>query len=142
MNAAPDSIRTLVDRFDATAFDARKRTLRLRLVVGGEGEWDVLVKDGAAAIAAAGGRADAVLRADAASWRRIAADLRNGIDEFRSGRLSVRENLHAGVGFLAATSGATEEGRLRFRSVKTASARLSIIEAGTGEPVVRVAVAV
>jgi pimeloyl-ACP methyl ester carboxylesterase len=138
MNAAPEFVRTLVDRFDATAFDARKRVLRLRLVVGGEGEWDVLIEDGAATIVAAGGRPDAVLRADTASWQRIAADLRNGIDEFRSGRLSVRENLHAGVGFLAATSGATQEGRLRFRSVKTTSVRLSIIEAGMGAPVVAV----
>src|SRR5207253_6176404 len=67
VSAAPDSIRTLVERFDATAFDARKRTLRLRLVVGGKGEWDVLIEDGAATIVAASGHPDAVLRADAAS---------------------------------------------------------------------------
>jgi pimeloyl-ACP methyl ester carboxylesterase len=48
----------------------------------------------------------------------------------------VRHNLHVGVGFLAATSGATEPGRLRFRTVATAGPRLSIMEAGTGPPVV------
>ena len=30
------------------------------------------------------------------------------MDAYRSGRLTVRRNLHVGVGFLAATSGATE----------------------------------
>jgi len=138
MNAAPEFIRTLVDRFDPTAFDARKRTLRLRLAVGGEGEWDVLIEDDAATIVAASGRPDAALRADAASWRAIAGDVRSGMREFRSGRLSVRHNLHAGIGFLVATSGAREDGRLRFRSIKTAKARLSIMEAGTGAPVVAI----
>jgi pimeloyl-ACP methyl ester carboxylesterase len=56
------------------------------------------------------------------------------MNAYRSGRLSVRRNLHVGVGFLAATSGATEPGRLRFRSVATSGARLSIVEAGTGPP--------
>ena len=51
---------------------------------------------------------DAVLSADAETWQQIAADVRSGMDAYRSGRLSVRRNLHVGVGFLAATSGATE----------------------------------
>ncbi|TMK68998.1 MAG: alpha/beta fold hydrolase, partial [Actinobacteria bacterium] len=55
---------------------------------------------------------------------------------FRARRLKVRRNLHLGIGFLAATSGMTEPGRLRFDSVRTRKARLSILSAGTGEPLV------
>ena len=38
---------------------------------------------------------------------------------FRRGKLRIRGSLHVGVGFLAATSGATEESRLTFESVRT-----------------------
>ena len=138
MNPAPDCLHTLVDRFDASAFDARKPRVRVRLVVDGKGEWDALIENETATLAGASGGADAVLRGTAPTWRRIAEDIRRGMDEFRAGRLSVRENLHVGVGFLAATSGAREEGRLRFRSVETASVRLSIIEAGVGPTVLAV----
>jgi pimeloyl-ACP methyl ester carboxylesterase len=78
---------------------------------------------------------DALLIADQGTWRRIATDLRGGMDAFSRGRLRVRKNLHLGVGFLAATSGITEPGRLRFETVRTRSGRLSILEAGTGPPV-------
>ena len=57
---------------------------------------------------------------------------------YQSGRLSVRRNLHVGVGFLAATSGATFPGRLRFRTIATRGSRLSIMEAGTGPPALAV----
>ena len=119
-----------------SVFDARARRTRIRLAVSDRGVWDAVVADGAASIAAPDGRPDAVLTAEADTWRQIAADLRGGMDSFRAGRLSVRRNLHVGVGFLAATSGATEPGRLRFRTVATSGARLSIMEAGLGPPVV------
>jgi pimeloyl-ACP methyl ester carboxylesterase len=134
MSTTPVSIRTLVGRYDTTVFDARQRQTRIRLVVGERDAWDVVVADGVATIAAPNARPDAVLTADAGTWRRIAADLGSGMSAYQSGRLSVRRNLHAGVGFLAATSGATEPGRLRFRSIATSGARLSIMEAGTGPP--------
>jgi pimeloyl-ACP methyl ester carboxylesterase len=133
--AAPSSIQTLVGRFDASVFDARKTRTRIRLGVGEENAWDAIVTDGAATVAAADGRPDAVLTADAETWRQIALDLSEGMGAFRSGRLSVRRNLHVGVGFLAATSGATEPGRLRFRTIATRAGRLSIMEAGTGPPI-------
>jgi pimeloyl-ACP methyl ester carboxylesterase len=136
MPAAPSFIQTLVGRFDASIFDARRRRTRIRLAVSDEHAWDAVVTDGVATIAAVDGRPDAVLTADADTWREIGVDLRGGMDAYRSGRLSVRRNLHVGVGFLAATSGATEPGRLRFRTVATPSARLSIMEAGIGPPVV------
>lgn len=134
--AAPSFIQALVGRFDPSVFDARRFRTRIRLVVSDDTAWDIVVADGSLSIAPPDGRPDAVLTADAETWRQIAVDLRSGMDSFRSGRLSIRRNLHVGVGFLAATSGATESGRLRFRTVATSGARLSIMEAGIGPPVV------
>ena len=74
-----------------------------------------------------------MLSADEATWDAIAADVRGGMDAFRQRRLTVRQNLHLGVGFLAATSGITEPGRLRFHSVQTRRERISVLEAGQGE---------
>ncbi len=136
MLPAPNPIRTLVGRYDSAVFDARRRHTRIRLVVLGDDAWDVVVANGAATIAPTNAQADALLTADAETWRQIAADLRGGMEAYQSGRLSVRYNLHVGVGFLAATSGATEPGRLRFRTIATARARLSILEAGAGPAVV------
>lgn len=134
MLAAPSFIQTLVGRFDPSIFDARRRRTWIRLAVSDGNASDVVVADGAATIAPADARPDAVLTADADTWRQIAADLRGGMDASQSGRLSVRRNLHVGVGFLAATSGATAPGRLRFRTIATSGARLSIMEAGIGTP--------
>jgi pimeloyl-ACP methyl ester carboxylesterase len=135
MPAAPSFIQTLVGRFDPSVFDARRRRTWIRLAVSDENAWDVVVADGAATIASADASPDAVLTADVDTWRQIAADLRGGMGASQSGRLSVRRNLHVGVGFLAATSGATAPGRLRFRTIATSGTRLSIMEAGIGPPV-------
>jgi pimeloyl-ACP methyl ester carboxylesterase len=133
----PDSLRTLVDRFDPGVFDAPSGRARLRLVVGAEGEWDVLAGADRIHVAAAERESapDATLSADHETWERIASDLRGGMDAYRAGRLSVRHNLHLGVGFLAATSGAIGPGRLRFQRVRTVSGDLSVITAGTGEAI-------
>jgi pimeloyl-ACP methyl ester carboxylesterase len=137
MIALPESLRRLVDRFDSTAFDAPAGGARIRLLVDDEGEWDALVGAGGAEIASVKGGAapDAILRADAATWDRIAGDVRAGMDAYRAGRLVVRRNLHVGVGFLASTSGATGPGRLRFQRIETASGEISVLTAGAGEPV-------
>ncbi len=84
------------------------------------------------------GDADATLIADERTWERIASDVRGGMDAFRARRLTVRRDLHLGVGFLAATSGMTDTGRLRFRTVKTPDHRISLLEAGTGPPVIAI----
>jgi pimeloyl-ACP methyl ester carboxylesterase len=138
-SAVPRPIATLVDRFDADVFDAgvsgaRRSGVRIRLAVGREDAWDVTVADGKARVARAERRPDAFLGADAKTWAEIAADARSGLDAFGSGRLSVRRNLHVGIGFLAATNGDTRPGRLRFQTVATPGARLSLMEAGTGPP--------
>jgi pimeloyl-ACP methyl ester carboxylesterase len=137
MPAPPSCISSLVERYEADVFDPGRRT-RVRLAVKDNEAWDVLLADGAAAIAPPGARPDAVLTADAQAWQEIAEDVRAGMAAYRSGRLSVRRNLHVGVGFLAATSGATGPGQLRFRTIATRGARLSVMDAGTGPPVLAV----
>ena len=137
MTESPRSIQALVGRFDPSVFDAPgKRTTRIRLVVADRDARDVVVADGSATVATAEGAPDAVLRADPETWRRLADDYRGGMNAFQLGRLSIRRNLHVGVGFLAATSGSTEPGRLRFYTVPTTRARISIMEAGAGPSVV------
>jgi pimeloyl-ACP methyl ester carboxylesterase len=80
-----------------------------------------------------GAEPDAVLSADPATWGRIAADLRGGMEAFRAGRLRIRGNLHVGVGFLAATSGSDEPGRLEFETLRTREfGAISVLSAGTG----------
>ena len=135
---APDSLRDLVARFDKSAFYAPGGKARVRLEVTGAGSWDALVADGRARLVSASTREepDALLTADEATWRRMASDLRGGLEAFRSRRLSVRRNLHLGVGFLAATSGAREDERLRFRCRRTELGDVSTVEAGKGDPVV------
>jgi pimeloyl-ACP methyl ester carboxylesterase len=133
----PESLRTLVDRFDGRVFDAPRGRARIRLEVAEGGSWDCIASAAGAAIAPAGAGAapDARLRADGATWDRIAADLRGGMEAYRAGRLVVRHNLHLGVAFLAATSGATGPGRLEFQRIQTASGDVSILAAGIGDPV-------
>jgi pimeloyl-ACP methyl ester carboxylesterase len=74
--------------------------------------------------------------ADAETWAEIARDVRGGMQAFRAGRLRVRKNLHLGVGFLAATSGVTDPARLRFETLRTKKASISVLGAGAGEPVI------
>jgi len=137
MASLPESLRTLVDRFDRTAFDAPEGRARVRLAVVDDAQWDVLVGN-AARVSPADARlvADATLTADRRTWDQMASDLRGGMDAYRAGRLIIRRNLHIGVGFLAATSGATGSQRLRFQHVDTPSGTLSILSAGAGEPVI------
>jgi pimeloyl-ACP methyl ester carboxylesterase len=73
-----------------------------------------------------------VITADSATWEAVADDVRGGMRAFQRGRLRMRGSLHLGVGFLAATSGTDEPGRLRFESLRTRSGRISILSAGTG----------
>ena len=100
------------------------------------GRHDVVIEDGAARVERARGNADAVLSADAETWREIAEDVRSGMAAFREGRLRIRHDLHLGVGFLAATALPQGDWRLRIRGIKTAAGTLSTIDAGAGAPVV------
>jgi pimeloyl-ACP methyl ester carboxylesterase len=134
---APDALEVLVERYDPDVIDVPGGAARIRLGVTPEGEWDALIRGRKLRLrpASASVEPDALLSADRASWRRIAADVRGGMDAYRRGRLEVRKNLHLGVGFLAATSGITEPGRLRFDAVKTKAGTISTLSAGQGDPV-------
>ena len=134
----PRALQVLVGRYDGAAFEPQGGRARVRLAVAEGDAWDALVEHGAARLARAGGGADATLTADPRTWAAIADDVRGGMRAFRSGRLTVRRNLHVGVGFLAATSGVSGPGRLRFRTVVTRHARLSTLEAGIGPPVLAI----
>src|SRR5436309_3521726 len=104
--SAPAPFLTLIERYDATAFTPARRA-RVRLQVADGHAWDAELEGGSARLVAAAGEADAVLGADERTWRAVADDIRGGMAAYGSGRLSVRRNLHLGVGFLAATSGLT-----------------------------------
>ncbi|HZR83583.1 MAG TPA: alpha/beta fold hydrolase [Candidatus Binatia bacterium] len=132
----------LIARFDPTVLDGSDERARIRLDVPGVGTWDACLGGGRARLERADERArpDATITADADIWRRVAADVRGGMDAYRAGRLLVRHNLHLGVAFLAATSGMDGPERLRFERIETASGILSILSAGapSAEPVVLV----
>ncbi len=137
-SAPPESLLELVARFDPHAFELGRRNARIRVVRAGEDAYDVLL-DGKPPrlVSATRNRPDALLRADPETWSSIAGDLRGGMAAFQRGRLTIRYDLHLGVGFLAATAAAGEHG-LRFREVKTEIGPLSISEAGAGAPVLMI----
>ncbi len=136
MTSPPNSLQTLIRRYDQATFEPHGGEARVRLAVGGGDAWDAVLEQGSARLVPAKGQADATITAEAQAWRTIAKDVRGGLEAYRSGRLTVRRNLHLGVGFLAATSGRSSPGRLRFRMVATRGARLSTLEAGSGPTVV------
>ncbi len=140
MPVPPDVLTTLCERFDATAFDAPAGRARLRLVVEGAGDWDFVVDGSARGLEPAEERLrpDARLLADRDTWSRIARDLRGGMNAFRRGRLQIRDDLHLGVGFLAATSGSTDPARLEMARVRTPLGDIAVARAGDpdAQPVV------
>ena len=141
----PAALGELVERFDPTAMDIPRTRARVRLVVapgprgaGGERAWDAMVTRRQVRLGPVDEAHEpaAVLRADERAWRAVARDLSGGMDAFRAGRLTVRRDLHLGVGFLAATSGDRDPARLEVGRVRTAIGGLATLQAGTGEPVV------
>jgi len=127
----------LIERFDPEVMDLPGGTARIRLTVDGDGEWDAVIEEGEISIEpATSAQPDALLSAGAETWEQVAGDVRGGMSAFRAGRMRIRQNLHLGVGFLAATSGITDERRLRFASVQTRVGTISTLAAGEGDPVV------
>lgn len=133
----PDALETLVRRYDSSVFDPQRGGARVRLRGCGKHAWDI--EFGGAQprfdLADPDRTADSVLTADAETWRSLADDLSSGMAAFRSGRLTVRRDLHLGVGFLAATAAEQGPGRLRFHQVQTKGAEVSVMEAGDGSPI-------
>jgi pimeloyl-ACP methyl ester carboxylesterase len=133
-DAAPAGIAALVTRWDPDVIDLPGGSALIRLEVAGERPWDARVRGRKLELVTAGEDAqpDAVIAADADTWRRIAEDPRGAMGAFRQRRLRMRGSLHVGVGFLAATSGSREPGRLCFDRILTRRGRLSLVSAGTG----------
>jgi pimeloyl-ACP methyl ester carboxylesterase len=136
-DATPAGIAALVDRYDADVIDLPGGRATIRLEVTGAREWDVALGARRPRLRSAqeSVEPDALISADAATWARIASDIGTGMNAFARGRLRIRRSLHLGVGFLAATSGDTRPGRLRFESVRTSAGRVSILSAGRGKTI-------
>jgi pimeloyl-ACP methyl ester carboxylesterase len=133
--APADGIASLAERFDANAMHIPGGRARIRLEVTRGGACEAVLAGRGLRLQDAddASEPDCVLSADAATWRRIASDVRGGMDAFRAGRLRIRGSLHLGVGFLAATSGSDEPGRLEFDAVRTRGfGSISMLSAGTG----------
>jgi pimeloyl-ACP methyl ester carboxylesterase len=135
---ASEALNTLVERYDPEVFAPQRRTARIRLAITGGQAFDAIIARGSARLEPAAGDADATLTADRETWDAIERDLRSGMEAFQSGRLSVRRDLHLGVGFLAATGGVSGPGGLRFRTVAAGRLKISTMEAGEGPPVLAV----
>ncbi len=132
----PATLKELTDRYDPAVFELTRSSARIRLAGAGTHPVDaVLDGDGATLEPANGGRPDALLTADEATWAAIARDVRGGMDAFRARRLKVRYDLHLGVGFLAATADTGRDG-LRFTAVETSEGPISVSQAGSGMPVI------
>jgi pimeloyl-ACP methyl ester carboxylesterase len=139
MGKVPTYLERLIDRWEPDAFDSPDHRARIRLSVKGKPQaYDVTIKGSEARLKPANEdkKPDATVTADEPTWRKICEDLRGGMEAYHRGRLQIRQNLHIGVGFLAATSGLTDPGRLEFHRVKTRRCHISYLQAGTGEPVI------
>jgi pimeloyl-ACP methyl ester carboxylesterase len=137
-SAEPAGIAVLAERYDPDVIDVPGGRALVRLRVRGGDDWDARISGRRLRIVPARdtGEPHATITASPATWMRIAGDFRAGMDAFRRGSLRVRGSLHLGVGFLAATSGSTEPGRLTFERLRTRSGRVSILSAGVGPDVV------
>jgi pimeloyl-ACP methyl ester carboxylesterase len=135
---APDGIAALADRYDPDVIDVPGGSGRVRLRVRSGREWDAQLSGDRVRIrpARSSAKPDAVITADAATWARLAEDVRGGMRAFQEGQLRMRGSLHLGVGFLAATSGTAEPGRLAFDRVRTSAGDVSLLSAGVGPDVV------
>ena len=131
---APADIASLAERYDPDVIDVPGGRALVRLRVRGGEQWDARISGRRLRIVPAreGTEPDAVIAADPATWQRIAQDVRGGMAAFQRGRLRMRGSLHLGVGFLAATSGSDDPGRLAFQTLRTRSGRISILSAGVG----------
>lgn len=130
----PQFLDDLIERFDPEGFDAPDGTARVRVRWNGDAR-DVSIRGASVQIGQPrNGRADTLIEADERTWRAVARDSASGLQAFGTGKLKMRGNLHLGVGFLSATSGAPAERRLRFGR----AAGLAYMEAGEGDPVVMI----
>ncbi len=140
VGAPPRTLEQLVGRYDSELFWPMRPGARVRLRVtdaSSPSEHDVVFEADRAFLVDCAGRPDAVISADAETWEGVLADVRGGLEAFHTGRLTVRRDLHLGIGFLAATAAAVQTGPgLHFAQVATAAGEISLDEAGTGPAVI------
>jgi pimeloyl-ACP methyl ester carboxylesterase len=136
--STPAGIAALAERYDPDVIDVPGGRALIRLRVRGAADWDARISGRRLRVIPAldTNEPDAVIDAAPDTWMRIASDIRGGMQAFQRGKLRMRGSLHLGVGFLAATSGATEAGRLSFETLRTRSGRVSVLSAGVGPDVV------
>ncbi len=134
IHAPPVGIEALAERYDPDVIDLPGGRALVRLSLSEGENWDVRLTGRRLRLLPSpdAKEPDAVITADAATWQTVADDVRGAMRAFQRGRLTMRGSLHVGVGFLAATSGSLEPGRLRFESLRTRSGRISTLSAGTG----------
>lgn len=133
----PEAFVRLVGRFDPDVLRVGPRTARLRLAERGGSVWDVHVTADGAVLRPPGRRVPTSgLLADPDVWTEITADARAAFRRFFDGSLRSRGGAHLALGFLAATSGDRRPGRLTWYSVDTPVGRVSLLEGGTGDPLV------
>jgi pimeloyl-ACP methyl ester carboxylesterase len=130
------ALEELAARFEPGDIDVPGGSARIRLEVTDGADCDAVIELPSVHLEPPSGSPDARLSAGTRTWESIAADVAGGMQAFRRGQLRVRENLHLGVGFLAATTGSTEPGRLRFGRIATANHDIAYCEAGEGPPLV------
>jgi pimeloyl-ACP methyl ester carboxylesterase len=132
-SAPPSGIQALADRYDPDVIDVPGGRALVRLHVRGGDHWDARLNGRRLRVVPArDAEPDAVIEADPMTWLRVAGDVRGGMQAFQRGKLRMRGSLHLGVGFLAATSGATDPGRLTFERLRTRGGRVSVLSAGVG----------
>ncbi|MET0206751.1 MAG: hypothetical protein ABW228_06185 [Thermoleophilaceae bacterium] len=106
-SAVPAGIEALAERCDPDVIDVRRTRRGAAACARRQRLGRPHRRPPAAAGPARDTEPDAVIAADPTTWLRIAGDVRAGMRTFQRCSLRVRGSLHVGVGFLAATSGAT-----------------------------------
>ena len=131
----PRFLDELVDRFDDTVFTLPEREERIR-IDDRRRAYDVVVGPRGVRLDEPHGRYAALLKADVATWSRLLRDVRGGMDAWLTGKLQTRGSIHLATGFMAATAGSREPGRLKVLTVKTSVGRIALMDAGSGPPVI------
>ena len=130
-------IGALAERYDPDAIDLPGGAARVRLQIDGGRVWDAVLTRRKLSLQPPrdGTEPDATLTADAATWRRIAADVRGGMDAFRRGKLRDPRQPPRGRGLPGRHERRHRGARgSRFESVRTRkSGTLSILSAGAGK---------
>jgi pimeloyl-ACP methyl ester carboxylesterase len=133
----PPAFVRMAERFDPTVLRLGPRAESLRLQVRGGAAWDVeLSRSGAVLRPATRRPPESGLLADTTVWEAVSEDARHAYRSFFDGSLRSRGSAHLGLGFLAAASGDRRPGRLTWSAIRTPTGRVSLLEGGTGDPLV------